>query len=126
VRGVWVAATPEELVRQKVIAYLIGELRFPKSLISVEEGTALSGRRSDLVAYMKQEAELLPLLLVECKAKKCSEKALRQLLGYNETWRAPFVALVAAQEWCIYSVASGALPTLPPYETLVATICLKQ
>ena len=96
-----VAATPEELVRQSLITYLIDDLQFPKLLLVMEKPLTPNGaikpplRRVDLLAYAKKESsgELYPLLLIECKADGFSTKAQRQLMGYNHFIRAPFVAL---------------------------------
>jgi hypothetical protein len=85
--------TPEERVRQSLIAQLIGPLGFPRGLISVEK-TISHGRRADLIVYAKKQDQLIPLLLMECKAKMGDEDVVfRQAFGYNASVVAPFWGL---------------------------------
>jgi hypothetical protein len=93
IRNRLVALTPEEKVRQRLVSQMIDELGFPKGLISVEK--AIGPRRFDIVCYTK---EMTPLLLIECKAEMLNEKALRQVFGYNEMIRAPFLSLAWGSE----------------------------
>lgn len=83
-RKKFVVLTPEEWVRQNFLMYLITELDFPKSLISVEAGLKLYQRvkRTDIVVYNKQGS---PVLIVECKAPeiKLNEKTFDQIVRYN-------------------------------------------
>ena len=83
-RKKYVVLTPEEWVRQNFLMYLISELDFPKSLISVEAGLKLYKRlkRTDIVVYDKQGN---PVLIVECKAPevKLNEKVFDQIVRYN-------------------------------------------
>jgi len=99
-RKTWVAATPEELVRQTWLAHL-QERGFPLSLISVEkELGAVSAplRRTDILCYGKGNEGLYPLLLIECKAVRLTKKAQNQAIGYNHFIKAPFLAVANAQE----------------------------
>lgn len=122
IRKQWVAKTPEEEVRQKLIKKMIEELGYPKGLISVEKG--LGGRRFDLVCYAPKT--LKPLLLVECKAGKLGHEAENQVLGYNYKIGAPFVCLVNGQEiktvWREKDKVMT-VPFLPPFSQLVAALC---
>lgn len=111
-----VANTPEELVRQSLIKKMIVELGFPKGLISVER--KIGTRRFDLVCYTK---EMTPLLLVECKAGALNEAATKQVLGYNEVVKAPFVALVNGREMITLWHEQGrmaSVPFLPSFKDL--------
>lgn len=67
VRKKYVALTPEEWVRQHVIHFLITAHQVPVSLIGVEKGITIMGRkrRADVVVFGPNG---LPKLLVECKA----------------------------------------------------------
>ena len=96
-----VAATPEERVRASFLNFLFRR-GFPKEFILVE--TPISGlphlkdkilinRRVDILCYDKT---FQPLLLVECK-KKFNIDDLSQVLGYNHTILAPFIALVSEE-----------------------------
>jgi hypothetical protein len=66
-RRKWVARTPEEEVRQRVIAWLRDVQGFPVGLMESEYGFTYNRRRyrADILAFDRQ---LQPWLLVECKA----------------------------------------------------------
>jgi Type I restriction enzyme R protein N terminus (HSDR_N) len=127
-----VAATPEELVRQQLIATMVGKLEYPESCLAVEKPLhqlpllkyeKVPDRRLDLLCFAKESNGLYPLLLVECKAVKLTPKVLRQVCGYNTYVKAYFVAVANQSEVRIgwmdqkkreYCFASG----LPPYPVL--------
>jgi len=81
-----VVVTPEELVRQDFIHYLIDELAYPKSKIAVELGLKINdlSKRSDIVVF---GSDFNPILAVECKAPnvKIDQKVFDQLARYNLT-----------------------------------------
>lgn len=83
-RKKFVVLTPEEWVRQNFLMYLITELDFPKSLISVEASLKVYQRvkRTDIVVYNNLGN---PVLIVECKAPeiKLTEKVFDQIVRYN-------------------------------------------
>jgi hypothetical protein len=121
VRHRFVKDTPEERVRQALLRQMIGPLGFPKGLISVEE-TLLHHRRADILVYRPIGDEMVPLLLVECKAEKIEPQSYLQLTGYNASLRASF--------WCLAFL--GGIETfwregeqvrsvrfLPPYQQLL-------
>jgi len=102
-RHEWVAATPEEVVRQTWIQRMVGELKYPKELLAVEKdlaslphvlGDKIPARRIDLLCFLKKEGGVVPLLLVECKEGPLSEEALGQVVSYNYYVKAPYVAVV--------------------------------
>lgn len=72
VRQRMVPATPEEAVRQAVLRYLMETLGVPLRLIGVEFSLASlergNFRRMDIVAWRPGPGQLVPWLLVECKA----------------------------------------------------------
>lgn len=105
VRKIWVNAAPEELVRQGVINYLTHQLGYLSGGIAVEVSlqqmphlslinARLPRRRADIVVFHQGS----PLLLIECKAVKMTTKTIRQVLGYNWYLKAPFIAVVNAEE----------------------------
>jgi hypothetical protein len=110
VRGAWVAATPEEDVRQKVLKKMIYGLGFPKELIAVEKelkelphlaGRNVPQRRIDVLCYGKEihpKHSLYPLLLIECKRDVLDEAAEAQLIGYNAHVGAYFILLAGEKE----------------------------
>lgn len=101
-RKIWVAATPEEMVRQTWLTHLEAQ-GFPLALISVEklvqgQHQSFPLRRSDILCFRKGSEGLHPLLLIECKATHLTKKALHQAIGYNYTLKAPFLALANQNE----------------------------
>jgi type I site-specific restriction-modification system R (restriction) subunit len=84
VRKKFVSLTPEEWVRQNLIAYLIENRKVPSSLIGVEKQLILNGltKRFDVVVFNRSG---IPVLLVECKAPSVSitEKTFDQAARYN-------------------------------------------
>jgi hypothetical protein len=67
VRKKYVALTPEEWVRQHIIAFLIAEKQFPASLIAVEVSLNRGSKkqRGDVVVYTNDGK---PRMIIECKA----------------------------------------------------------
>lgn len=94
VRQKYVALTPEELVRQRFIHFLVKEKGFPAGLIMVEYALKVNGlsRRCDVVACNRAGK---PLLLVECKAPgvKIGSDTFAQAARYNLTLRVPYLAI---------------------------------
>ena len=103
IRKAWFVATPEELVRQKLIQKMLYELSYPRELIGVEKLLSdlslkpAPKRRVDVVCFakgMQGRRALAPLLLIECKEEQKAEtKALEQVKGYNRYVQAPFLAV---------------------------------
>lgn len=105
IRKSWVKETPEERVRQKLLRIMVRDLHFPPHLISVEKEIAqlphlqltegIPKRRLDILAFTK---ELLPLLMIECKAVKLTPAFAQQVVGYNAFVGAPYVCLANERE----------------------------
>ena len=111
VRKIYVAATPEEIVRQKLLFGMINGLGYPINLIAVEKdldslehlknSKSFIGRRADIICFAKNihpEHMLCPLLMIECKAKYLNQKTVQQVLGYNHFVKAYFVAISNGRE----------------------------
>ena len=106
IRQQWVAATPEEMVRQSWIQRMAKELGFPKELLVVERELKalphlerhpqpLPTRRIDLLSFAYSDERIFfPLLLVECKVERLSQNVLEQALAYNSFVQARYVAVV--------------------------------
>lgn len=142
------ASTPEEKVRQELIAFLIEELLYPPALIIVEKGLKtlfpllarktirLPRRRPDLLVitpatHTNSEGKTYnlghpkPLLLIECKARVINQQTVNQLLSYNYIIGAPCLSLV-----CYKKQQTGFLnpktqtldfyPGLPSYSQLLS------
>ena len=84
VRKKFVVLTPEEWVRQHVLHFLITELNYPHSLISIEKQLLLHNtkKRYDIVVY-NSDASIH--LIVECKAPNVSidQTVFDQIARYN-------------------------------------------
>lgn len=84
IRQRWMVCTPEEIVRQSLVRFLIDEKNYWETHIAVEKmlKNAASRVRFDLVAFRQ---DLSPLLLAECKAPHVpiTDDVVKQLLKYN-------------------------------------------
>jgi hypothetical protein len=84
VRKKMVSNTPEEWVRQHMIAYLLEISGVPASLLGVEKQLILNGlvKRFDIAVFNRSGN---PLMLIECKAPviKVTEKVFDQAARYN-------------------------------------------
>lgn len=108
IRKIWVKATPEEKVRQSLIAWMVGDLGYPKELMSVEKelnslpysNKNFPLRRLDIVCYASgvSNGALYPLLIIECKKEKIHQKCIDQVIGYNNHLGAYFIAVANGSE----------------------------
>ncbi len=132
IRKLWVAAEPEEYVRQALIKRMVSTLGYPESRIGVEKALgqlphltdkgALPDRRLDLICYAE---DFSPLLLVECKAVALTDKVMQQLIGYNNYVAAPFIAAVNKEQikmgwWDFSSKSYQFIDWLPTYRELIS------
>lgn len=124
-RKKFVVLTPEEWVRQNFLMYLITELNYPKTLISVEAGLKLykTKKRTDIVIYNKQGA---PLLIVECKAPAISmnEKVFDQIVRYNMALQVKYLTVTnGLDHYCCQldyeKNTYNFLKTIPNYSSLL-------
>ncbi len=85
VRKKYIILTPEELVRQHVIHYLLEEKKVPLGLINVEKSIKFNGlnKRFDVVVYTRNGQIFL---LVECKAPyvEINQKVVQQAGVYQK------------------------------------------
>jgi type I site-specific restriction endonuclease len=84
VRKQYVVLTPEERVRQMILAFLIRDKGYPKSLLAVEKKIVLNTltKRCDIVVYDKEGQAMM---IVECKAPNIdiTQEAFDQVARYN-------------------------------------------
>ena len=84
IRKKYVALTPEEWVRQHIIHYLTGMLKYPAGLMAVEALVKVNGlnQRADIVVYDKKGT---PAMIVECKAPdvKIGNEVFEQAARYD-------------------------------------------
>jgi hypothetical protein len=99
VRKKWVVLTPEEHVRQYMIAYLKDVMHYPVSLIAVEKKIMLGNltKRYDIVVYNRNHE---PWMLVECKAPDVdiTESTLNQLLHYHNVMQCAYWMLTNGRQ----------------------------
>lgn len=93
-RGIYLVLTPEEWVRQHLIAYLVSHCGVQPMRIVEEYAVQLNGQpqRADVVV-VGDRAE--PLLVAECKAPTISVDArtLAQAVRYNSVLHAQYIIL---------------------------------
>lgn len=144
IRKTWVAALPEEHVRQRILHRMVNEQGYPSSLIAVEKAVRqlphlvvtdrrlIPDRRADIICFAKglsASSDLYPLLTIECKAISLSPRVINQVLGYNHYIRACFIAIANQNEirtgW--YDKDKGEyvfIDYLPSFEELYNAITL--
>lgn len=136
IRKIFVSATPEEIVRQKLIKKMVNELSYPRELLSIERSLAdlcgsrahrkIPNRRVDITSFLKKSSVLLPLLVIECKESEVFLKeALAQVHGYNYFIKAPFIAVAHPGGEVFGHFVKGSfsyLPYLPSYEELLRAV----
>ena len=108
VRRRWVVLTPEEGVRQRLVADLLA-LGYPAGLLAVERGVPFGGKvwRADVVAYDREQR---PALLAECKAPgvAVTQATFDQLARYNAVLAAPVLVVDnGAVRYCCVQGAAG-------------------
>ena len=123
-RKTMVTLTPEEWVRQHFLLFLAREKGYPASLITVEASVKVSRRtkRTDIVAYSRQ---LVPLLIVECKAPdvKITGQVFDQIVRYNMTLQVNYLVVTnGLDHYCCkldyLNSSYSFLPDIPEYKDL--------
>lgn len=116
VRSQWLAATPEEFVRQGLIGELVAR-GYPASWMHVERAVGTGRVRLDLLVLDRRGRAFL---LAETKAPGHDlGPAIRQLADYNRHWSAPYVLAVNG-EAAICCRLDFAAETLAPLANLPA------
>lgn len=99
IRRKFIVLTPEEWVRQHLVHFMIDHLKYPKSLINVEDGLRVNKmqKRSDIVIHDRQGNIFM---IVECKSFKIKlkQEAMDQLSNYNQRYQAAYLALTNGKE----------------------------
>jgi len=94
IRKKYLVQTPEEVVRQLFLAYLLEERAFPKNRIRTEKVLKVNEltKRCDILVY---DWEMNPFLLVECKSPNVplSDATLRQIAAYNMPLKVSYLVL---------------------------------
>jgi Type I restriction enzyme R protein N terminus (HSDR_N) len=94
IRKKYLVQTPEEVVRQLFLAYLLEEKAFPKNRIRTEKVLKVNEltKRCDILVY---DWGMNPFLLVECKSPNVplSDATLRQIAAYNMPLKVSYLVL---------------------------------
>jgi hypothetical protein len=94
-----VAATPEELVRQRWIQYLIEEKKYPRSLLSIEKELRLNRlkKRCDIVVFNRMGN---PFMILEFKSSgvAISNAVFEQIARYNLVLKVPYLVVSNGNE----------------------------
>jgi hypothetical protein len=122
VRKKWLLLTPEELVRQSCVQYLMTAMQYPTTKIAIEKSLLYNGRlkRFDIVVYDKT---FKPWMLIECKRPEVpiTEQTLFQATQYLASLNAPYVWLTnGVHNYCAH-IDEGTLNWLfhlPSYDTI--------
>lgn len=99
VRRTFLVQTPEELVRQLLIQYLVLNKGYPLGRLAVEKAVRVHQRtkRFDLLAY---DPDNRPFLLAECKAPsvRITDETFFQAATYNITLQVPYLLVTNGPE----------------------------
>ena len=124
VRKKYVALTPEERVRQGMIAALADRFGVPITHIASEYAMNFNGLsyRADIVVFNRA---LSPVMLVECKAPTVAltEAVAAQVIRYNLVLKTPFILLTNGLEHRLFNWSETendyvAATQMPDYETM--------
>lgn len=142
IRKIWVKSTPEACVRLNLLKKMVTELGYPLSLLTVEkelsklphitheEALKIPKRRADIICFSKNihpSFPLYPLLMIECKVAPLTPDFLWQLVGYNQSVKALFLAVSNENEIMtgLYNDNEGMFQFkagLPSYEDLLTRV----
>lgn len=90
----WLVLQPEEMVRQCLLHYLVGECGYSRHRVGIEQRVEVNGQpqRADVLVYDRRGGVYL---LVECKAPcvQLSESALSQAVRYSVSVAAQYMAI---------------------------------
>jgi len=88
IREMLIIATPEEVVRQKIIQFLHDEMNVPRQMIEVEVPLShfkekAKGRADIVVFGLDSNKERIPLVVIECKASILNDYTIDQVTRYD-------------------------------------------
>lgn len=120
-RGQYLVLTPEEWVRQHLVAYLVSHCGAQPGRIVAEYAVALNGQpqRADVVVV---DDGGRPLLVAECKAPgvPVNEMVLSQVVRYNSVLGARYVVLTNGRVHGCYECRDGRYVPLVHFPDLTA------
>ncbi len=121
IRDKWLICTPEEEVRQSLVAFLVNEYGYPlENMVEEYKNQYSSGRgvrktRADIVIFKtkeEKEKNYNAYIVVECKAEnvKIRKEDFYQGTEYAQNLRAQFLILHNAKETNYYAVDLERIP----------------
>lgn len=115
-RRQYVALTPEERVRQKMLHFLVETRGVPAGLVAVEYSIKVNNmlRRCDIVIFNNLGA---PHMIVECKAENVpvTEKVLDQAIRYFSGLKVQYLTLTNGKSMFCFEVNDGRLSVLQDF-----------
>lgn len=103
IRKQWVILTPEELVRQHFIHYLMNEKSFPKETIIVEkEINVFNVKKRFDVAVINKFQEILLLAEIKAPTVKLDKKVIDQILTYNTSLQSRYLVITNGLEQWVF------------------------
>lgn len=118
-RRQYVALTPEEQVRQKMLYYLVETRKVPSGLIAVEYAIKVNNlpKRADIVIYNNLGE---PQMIVECKAETVpiTEKVLDQAIRYYSGLKVKYLTLTNGKTMFCYQITDGKIETRSEFPSL--------
>ncbi len=125
-RRKWIALTPEEWVRQRFISYLMNEMNYPATLVSIEKKVSVNGlnKRFDAVVF---NYSAKPVMILEFKSPgvKISQETFDQGAVYNYALKANFLILSngITHFCCRFNIEEKKydfLESIPSYKELIS------
>jgi predicted type IV restriction endonuclease len=94
IRNKYLVQTPEEVVRQLFLSYLLSSKGFPKNRVRTEKMLKVNEltKRCDILVF---DWDMQPYFLVECKSPNVplTEASLRQVASYNLPLKVKYLVL---------------------------------
>jgi predicted type IV restriction endonuclease len=109
IRKRFVSLTPEELVRQYFIDFLIGTMKYPAGLICIEKCVTVNKlrQRADILVYNRSGE---PVMIVECKAPhiEIGNETIEQAARYNSSLGVKYLSITNGKtSYCVKLDLSG-------------------
>ena len=100
-----VLMTPEENVRQHLIAYLIKYKNYSTGLMAVERKIVVNHltRRPDIIVFNRKQE---PWMIIECKRpeEKLTKKVIEQIAQYNSLLKSEYLCITNGLEHFIFKM----------------------
>ena len=128
IREKLICVTPEETVRQKVISYLLKEMKIPKELLDVEAALAdyevKSPRRADILILNEDDEARYPIAVIECKAPDVAidDRGVEQVWDYCKKLHAEYAVITNSYDFRFYHYDEKCfmqMDDIPDYEEML-------